>query len=60
MGDQLKLQVMFNHNPSECPRKNSVRRALTFTDEEDVDVSLDDNDLVTEVNKLEETYNVFD
>ena len=44
----------------ECSRKNSVLRALTFTDEEDVDVSLDDNNLVTEVNKLEESYNVFD
>ena len=51
---------MFNHNPSECPRKNSVLRALTFTNEEDVDVSLDDNDLVTEINKLKESYNVFD
>ena len=60
LGDQLKLQIMFNHNPSECPRKNSVIRAPTFTDAEDVDVSLDDNDVVTEVNKLEDSYNVFD
>ena len=56
LGDQLKLQVMFDHNPSECPRKNSVLRALEIADQEDIDVSLDDNDLVTEVNKLEESF----
>ena len=59
LGDQLKLKVMFNHLPSDCPRKTAVVNMLKGEDEDNVDVVLDVDDFIAEVNKNEESYELF-
>jgi hypothetical protein len=59
LGDQLKLQVKFNHFPSDCPRKGAVVNMLKGEDMEELEAAEDVNDFISEVNKDTDAYKVF-
>ena len=59
LGDQLKLQVRFDHLPASCPRKAAVVNMLKGEDIEKPEEAQDVNDFIFEINKTDDAYKVF-
>ena len=59
LGDQLKLQVRFDHLPASCPRKVAVVNMLKGEDIEETNDAQDVNDFISDINKIDDAYEVF-
>ena len=59
LGDQLKLQVRFDHLPASCPRKAAVVNMLKGEDITENNDAQDVNDFISEINKTDDAYKVF-
>ena len=59
LGSQLKLQVKYDHYPSDCPRRDGVVKMIQAEQDKEDQENNDVNDILNEINKDSSAYFVF-